>query len=53
MIEIGGKNTVAEFTENLTGVSAGEERTFDVVYPADSNDERLAGKTFYFSHFWT
>lgn len=46
LIEIGGKNTVAEFTENLTGVSAGEERTFDVVYPADSNDERLAGKTF-------
>ena len=46
LIEIGGKNTVAEFTENLTGVSAGEERTFDVVYPADSKDERLAGKTF-------
>ncbi len=46
LIEIGGKNTVAEFTENLKGVSAGEERTFDVVYPADSNDERLAGKTF-------
>jgi trigger factor len=46
LIEIGGKNTVAEFTENLNGVSAGEERTFDVVYPADSNDERLAGKTF-------
>ena len=46
LIEIGGKNTVAEFNENLKGVSAGEERTFDVVYPADSNDERLAGKTF-------
>lgn len=46
LIEIGGKNTVAEFTENLKGVSSGEERTFDVVYPADSNDERLAGKTF-------
>ena len=46
LIEIGGKNTVAEFTENLKGVSGGEERTFDVVYPADSNDKRLAGKTF-------
>jgi len=46
LIEIGGKNTVPEFTENLKDVSAGEERTFDVVYPADSNDERLAGKTF-------
>jgi trigger factor len=43
LIEIGGKNTVAEFNENLKGVSAGEERTFDVVYPADSTDERLAG----------
>lgn len=46
LIEIGGKNTVAEFNENLKGVSAGEERTFDVVYPADANDQRLAGKTF-------
>ena len=46
LIEIGGKNTVAEFNQNLTGVSGGEERTFDVVYPADSSDERLAGKTF-------
>jgi trigger factor len=46
LIEIGGKNTVAEFNQNLTGASAGEERTFDVVYPADANDERLAGKTF-------
>jgi trigger factor len=46
LIEMGGKNTVAEFTQNLTGASAGDERTFDVIYPADSNDERLAGKTF-------
>jgi trigger factor len=46
LVEIGGKNTMPEFTENLRGVSAGEERTFDVVYPQDSNDQRLAGKTF-------
>ena len=46
LIEIGGKNTMPEFTENLRGVSAGEERTFDVVYPKDSNDQRLAGRTF-------
>jgi trigger factor len=46
LVEIAGKNTMPEFTENLRGVSAGEERTFDVVYPADSNDQRLAGKTF-------
>jgi len=46
LIEIGGKNTMPEFTEHLRGASAGEERTFDVVYPQDSQDQRLAGKTF-------
>jgi trigger factor len=49
LIEIGGKNTVPEFTENLRGASAGDERTFDVVYAADSNDNRLAGKTFVYT----
>ena len=46
MVEIGGANTMAEFTENLRAVSAGEERTFDVTYPKDFNEGRLAGKTF-------
>lgn len=46
LVEIGGKNTMPEFTENLRGASAGEERTFDVVYPEDFSDKRLAGKTF-------
>ena len=45
MVEIGGKNTMPEFTDNLRGASAGEERTFDVVYPEDFSDKRLAGKT--------
>jgi len=49
LIEIGGKNTVAEFSENLKGVSAGEERIFDVVYPEDAPDKRLAGKTFVYT----
>jgi trigger factor len=49
LIEIGGKNTVAEFSQNLTGVSAGEERTFDVNYPEDTPDKRLAGKTFVYT----
>src|SRR6202041_835171 len=30
LIEIGGKNTVPEFTQQLTGAAAGDERTFDV-----------------------
>jgi trigger factor len=49
LIEIGGKNTVAEFSQNLTGASAGDERTFDVSYPEDSSDKRLGGKTFVYT----
>jgi trigger factor len=49
LIEIGGKNTVPEFTQNLTGASAGDERTFEVSYPEDTADKRLAGKTFVYT----
>jgi len=49
LIEIGGKNTVPEFTENLRGANAGDEKSFDVSYPEDSNDKRLAGKTFIYT----
>ncbi|HVI09902.1 MAG TPA: trigger factor [Candidatus Binatia bacterium] len=49
LIEIGGSNTVPEFNQNLAGASAGEERTFDVVYPQDAPDKRLAGKTFVYT----
>ncbi|HEX8813953.1 MAG TPA: trigger factor [Terriglobales bacterium] len=45
LVEIGGKNTVPEFSENLRGASAGESKTFDVVYADDFADKRLAGKT--------
>jgi trigger factor len=49
MIEIGGKNTVPQFTENLRGANAGDERSFEVIYPEDTNDKRLAGKTFVYT----
>ena len=49
LIEIGGKNTVPEFTEHLRGANAGDTREFEVRYPADSNDKRLAGKTFVYT----
>ncbi len=49
LIEIGGKNTVPEFSQNLTGASAGEGRIFDVSYPEDISDKRLAGKTFVYT----
>jgi trigger factor len=45
LVEVAGKTTMPEFTENLRGASAGDERTFDVVYPQDFSDQRLAGKT--------
>jgi trigger factor len=46
LVEIAGGNTMPEFTEHLRGTSAGDERTFDVSYPEDTQDKRLAGKTF-------
>ena len=49
LIEIGGKNTMPEFTQNLTGASSGDERTFDVSYSDDATDKRLAGKTFIYT----
>lgn len=45
LCEIGGPNTVQEFTENLRGAQVGEERGFEVVYSRDHGDPRLAGKT--------
>jgi trigger factor len=45
MVEIGGSNTVREFSEALRGARPGEQRSFDVSYPADFSDQRLAGKT--------
>jgi len=45
LCEIGGPNTVQEFTENLRGAQVGEERSFDVVYPGDHGDPRLAGQS--------
>ena len=46
LVEISGKNTMPEFTEHLRGANVGDERIFDVNYPEDAQDKRLAGKTF-------
>ena len=45
MVEIGGENTIPEFTEHLRGAKANEQRTFDVKYTDEFTDKRLAGKT--------
>ena len=46
LVEIAGKDTMPEFTAHLRGASPGDDRTFDVNYPEDTQDKRLAGKTF-------
>lgn len=44
LIEIGGATTLKEFSENLRGAKPGDEKIFDVSYPEDFNDQRLAGQ---------
>lgn len=43
-VVLGGQGVQQEFTENLTGVSADDTRTFMVEYPADFTTPALAGK---------
>jgi trigger factor len=45
VLEIGGADTFEAFSDNLRGLSPGEESEFDVPYPADYGAPRLAGKT--------
>lgn len=45
MIEIGGKNTLPSFNDALRGSKPGQELKFEVVYPPDFGEKRLAGKT--------
>ena len=45
LCEIGGVNTLKDFSENLKGAEVGEERNFVVSYPQDFANRRLAGKT--------
>lgn len=45
LVDIGGTNTVREFSDNLRGAKGGEERAFSIAYPEDFPDKRLAGKT--------
>jgi trigger factor len=45
MIEVGGPNTLPSFNEALRGSKPGQELKFEVSYPADFGENRLAGKT--------
>jgi trigger factor len=44
VLEIGGTDTFEAFTENLRGLSPGDEKDFEVTYPEDYGAARLAGK---------
>ena len=43
-VELGGRGVQPEFTENLMGVKADDEKSFIVSYPEDFKSEGLAGK---------
>ncbi len=45
LVELGAEDTIADFTENLRGMSPGESKEFDVTYPEDFGRPQLAGKT--------
>jgi trigger factor len=44
VLEIGGADTFEAFSENLRGLTPGDEKDFEVTYPADYGAARLAGK---------
>ena len=48
-LELGHSDTMAAFTENVTGMEPGDEKEFVIAYPADYGAERLAGQTVTFS----
>jgi trigger factor len=47
-LEVGGGDTLEDFSEHLRGMSPGEEKEFDVKYPEDYGQPKLAGKTIRF-----
>jgi trigger factor len=48
-LELGHADTMAAFTENVTGMEPGDVKEFTISYPDDYGAERLAGKTVTFS----
>ena len=49
LCHIGAEETMEPFNENLRGASIGEHKNFDVEYPADYPDAKLAGKKFHYA----
>ncbi len=48
MLHVGAEDTLPAFTENLRGLSPGEEKDFNVTYPEDYGQPKLAGHTIRF-----
>jgi trigger factor len=49
LCHVGAEETMAPLNENLLGANVGDHKDFDVVYPADYPDAKLAGKTFHYA----
>src|SRR5205823_4213350 len=49
LCHVGAEETMEPFNENLRGANVGDHKEFDVDYPADYPDEKLAGKKFHYS----
>ena len=49
LCHVGAEETMQPFTANLMGASVGDHKTFDVEYPADYPDGKLAGKKFHYA----
>jgi trigger factor len=48
LCHIGAEETLEAFNENLRGAQVGDQRRFDLTYPADYPDEKLAGKVYHY-----
>jgi trigger factor len=49
LCHLGAEETMEPFNENLRGANTGDHKAFDVPYPADYPDAKLAGKTYHYA----
>jgi trigger factor len=49
LCHVGAEETMEPFNQNLRGANVGDHKEFDVDYPADYPDAKLAGKKFHYT----
>jgi trigger factor len=49
LMEMRNENYIVGFVDNLLGLKAGDQKTFDITFPADYNNDQLAGETVTFA----